>query len=78
MGTCKVSIWDGRARVLLLGMGGQVEQETSTCLSSALPDSKGGDIAKDCKREPVLLLKIYPGLVARQLWEGEVWQQTAK
>lgn len=75
VGTYKVSIWDRRARVLLLETGGQVEQETSLCLSSALRDSKAGDIAEDCKREPVLLLKIYPGLVAR---EGEAWQQTAQ
>lgn len=35
-------------------------QEAPPCLSSALPDSKGSDTAKDCKKESVPLLKAYP------------------
>lgn len=36
-------------------------QEAAPCLSNALPESKGSDIAKDSKRESVLLLKAYSG-----------------
>lgn len=61
-GPARLVFWRGGQGVLLLGMGGQVGQEALPCLSSsALHESKGSDIAQDCRRESVLLLKAYPG-----------------